>query len=104
MGRWGNFLNQEAFGNLVTNPKLQWFPYAVFIENQNGWYQATFFYESFWNVIGFVFIMLWLLKWKNNRRGIATSFYFLWYGIGRLWIEGLRSDSLYLKIFGYQTE
>ena len=46
LGRWGNFFNQEAYGNLVTNQNLQWFPYAVFIEDENAWFQATFFYES----------------------------------------------------------
>jgi len=44
IGRWGNFINQEAYGNLVTNPDLQFFPFAVFIEKLGEWHQATFFY------------------------------------------------------------
>lgn len=43
IGRWGNFVNQEALGNLITNPNLQFFPYAVFIERLEEWHQATFF-------------------------------------------------------------
>ncbi|MEG1991348.1 MAG: prolipoprotein diacylglyceryl transferase, partial [Christensenella sp.] len=58
IGRWGNFVNQEAFGQIVTNPKLQFFPYAVFISERytgtemiiNQWVQATFFYESMWDI------------------------------------------------------
>ena len=50
IGRWGNFVNQEAFGNLVANPSLQLFPYAVYIDALGEWHQATFFYESMWNV------------------------------------------------------
>ena len=51
IGRWGNFVNQEAFGALVTNPNLQFFPLAVYIESLGEWHQATFFYESFCNMI-----------------------------------------------------
>jgi hypothetical protein len=95
IGRWGNFVNQEAYGQLVTNPNLQWFPFAVKIEG--AFYNATFFYESFWNLIGFIAILLFFrLLFKRYRRGMVLSFYLVWYGLGRLWIEGLRSDSLYL--------
>ena len=99
IGRWGNFANQEAFGNPVTNPNLQWFPYAVHItkssEFPSGWYQATFFYESMWNLLGFG-LLLWLYVGKRKSfDGFILSCYCIYYGIGRLWIEGLRSDSLY---------
>lgn len=97
IGRWGNYANQEAYGNLVTNPNLQWFPYAVNIDGQ--WHQATFFYESFLNFIGF-FIMLYL--WIGKRRsfdGFVFAFYCIWYGTVRFFIEGLRSDSLYIGSF-----
>lgn len=103
IGRWGNFVNQEAYGNLVTDPSLQWFPYAVFIENKGAWYQATFFYESFINLIGFIVLMLLIFKWKGMRRYFATAFYFLWYGMNRLIVESMRSDSLYFEFFGIKT-
>lgn len=96
IGRWGNFANQEAYGRLVTNPSMQWFPYAVFIEAEGAYYQATFFYESFLNLIGFA-LMMWIY---NGRRksfdGFSLSVYCMWYGVVRIFIEGLRSDSLYL--------
>lgn len=96
LGRWGNFFNQEAYGYLVTNPKWQWFPFAVKIETSSGfeWHLATFFYESMWNLIGFVLLLV-ILK-KSKRTGTATGFYLAYYGLGRIWIEGLRTDSLYL--------
>jgi len=103
IGRWGNFVNQEAYGNLVTNPSLQWFPYAVFIDSKNAWYQATFFYESAINLIGFAILMILIFKWKGMRRFFATGFYFVWYGFNRLFVESLRSDSLYFEFFGIKT-
>jgi len=104
IGRWGNFVNQEAFGNLVTEESMQWFPYAVYIEHLDEWHQATFFYESMWNVVGFIIVLLLIFKWKNMRTMLSVSFYFIWYGIGRLIIEGLRTDSLYLTLFGHQFD
>jgi len=94
LGRWGNFFNQEAYGPLVTNASLQWFPYAVFIEAENAWHMATFFYESMWNLIGFIAILF--LYSKTNKNSYVTSFYLVYYGIGRTLIEGLRTDSLYI--------
>ena len=94
LGRWGNFFNQEAYGNLVTNTKLQWFPYAVYIENEAAWFQATFFYESLWNFVGLAILLL-VFK-KSENLGTTTASYLVWYGIGRTIIEGLRSDSLYI--------
>lgn len=61
LGRWGNFCNQELYGLAVTNPDLQFFPYAVFIAKEGGWFQAAFFYEFIANLMGF-FIMLFLRK------------------------------------------
>ena len=100
IGRWGNFANQEAFGNPVTDPSLQWFPYAVHITKSGsfpaGWYQATFFYESFCNLIGFALLM-WIYNGKRKSfDGFSLSVYLIWYGVVRFFIEGLRSDSLYL--------
>lgn len=96
IGRWGNFANQEAYGRLVENPSLQWFPFAVFIEAEGAWYQATFFYESFLNLIGFALLM-WIYNGKRKSfDGFSFSVYCIWYGVVRFFIEGLRSDSLYL--------
>jgi len=94
LGRWGNFFNQEAYGNLITNESLMWFPFAVFIENENAWFQATFFYESLWNIVGFVLLLV--VYYKTQKIGTTTATYLIWYGIGRTIIEGLRSDSLYI--------
>lgn len=95
LGRWGNFFNQEAFGYAVTDPKWQWFPFAVEIEG-SGWHLATFFYESMWDLFGFVVLTYVLLRFTFKRNGIVASSYLTIYGIGRAVIEGLRTDSLYL--------
>lgn len=94
IGRWGNFVNQEAYGQLITNPKLCFFPYGVYIDVQGAWYQATFFYESLWNL--FVLIAILLLEKKFKEEESTFAMYLIGYGAGRFWIEGLRSDSLYL--------
>lgn len=96
LGRWGNFFNQEAYGNPVTNPNLQWFPFAVFIEDVGQWHMATFFYESMWNLFSFAILTTLLLKIRFRQNGIVASYYLILYGIGRIYIEGLRTDSLYL--------
>ncbi len=92
IGRWGNFVNQEAFGNAVTNPGLQWFPYSVYIDRLGGWYQATFFYESVWNFIAFAVLMI--MRKRIKVRGGVFALYLAFYGFGRFFIEQLRSDSL----------
>lgn len=99
IGRWGNFFNQEAFGYEVTDPNLQWFPFAVYIENNHAWHLATFFYESMWNLLTFA-VLFFLITRKNSpvlkENGIIAAHYLVFYGIGRIFIEGLRTDSLYL--------
>lgn len=94
IGRWGNFVNQEAFGALITNPKLQFFPLAVYIQSLGEWHQATFFYESACNAI--LLIVTLLLGRKGVKDGTLLATYFIGYGIARAVIEGLRTDSLYL--------
>ena len=91
IGRWGNFFNQEAYGNPVLSPALQFFPMAVLVNG--AWYQATFFYESMWDLMGF--LILWGTR-KRWRKGDGLPLYMIVYGLGRVWIEGLRSDSLYI--------
>ena len=94
IGRWGNFVNQEAFGNLITDKALQFFPYGVYIEADASWHQATFFYESMWNLL--VFIALMLYRKKAKHKGNVFVMYLVLYGIGRAFIEGLRTDSLWM--------
>ena len=91
-GRWGNFMNREAFGAETTLPwRMQLTTTAgTLIE-----VHPTFLYESLWNLIGLLLIIFVVSK-ARRFDGENTLFYFLWYGIGRFWIEGLRTDSLYL--------
>ncbi len=93
VGRWGNYFNGEAFGYAVTNPALQFFPVAVYV---NGtWHMATFFYESLWNLMGFVFLYTNRQEFQTGgRTGHVFLWYLVWYGLGRMYIEGLRTDSL----------
>lgn len=94
LGRWGNFFNQEAFGSLITNPNLQFFPYAVYIEESGTYHMATFFYESMWNLL--VFATLLIYGRKKRTSGNLLFLYFVLYGSGRMFIEALRTDSLYI--------
>ncbi len=104
LGRWGNFFNQEAYGYTVTDPDWQWFPFAVFIDDVKshsgctcvGWHLATFFYESIWNLCVFIVLMFLLYRVDFKKNGIIGGLYLVLYGAGRVWIEGLRTDSLYL--------
>jgi phosphatidylglycerol---prolipoprotein diacylglyceryl transferase len=98
IGRWGNFMNQEAHGGEVTRAFLENLHLPDFIINQmyiNGtYYHPTFLYESIWNLAGF--IMLLLLRRVNLRRGEMFLTYVIWYSIGRFFVEGMRTDSLML--------
>ena len=105
LGRWGNFFNQEAYGNYISNPSLQWFPFGVYIDNCQmsdctcpgfGWHYATFFYESMWNLLVFVVLTLDLYLSKKQFNGCIACGYLVLYGLGRMIIEGMRTDSLYL--------
>ncbi len=90
IGRWGNFVNQEAYGRMIENQALQFFPVAVFADGE--WHMAAFFYESLWDFIGFW--LLWLNRKRVRVRGDLFLGYLVWYGLGRAVIEGLRTDSL----------
>lgn len=99
VGRWGNFMNREAFGGETTVPWRMrlWTSATEYIE-----VHPTFFYESLWNLIGLLLIVL-LIARARTFDGENTCFYFIWYGIGRAWIEGMRTDSLYFfnaQLFG----
>ena len=92
IGRWGNFMNREAFGAETTLPwRMQLTTTAGTLVEVH----PTFLYESLWNVVGLLLIVFIVAKGRRFD-GENTWFYFLWYGIGRFWIEGLRTDSLYL--------
>ncbi len=115
-GRWGNFFNQEAHGGLVPGyPDIDaqriWLKSFLpnFIVNQmyiddynpgiveaTGYYQPTFLYESIWNLIGFILILLLRKFYKKYQLGDALFFYLVWYGVGRFIIEFMRTDALIL--------
>ena len=92
IGRWANFINREAFGGLTDLPwrMRMWVSASQYIE-----VHPTFLYESLWNLVGLL-LMLFVVTKGRRFDGENTWFYFLWYGLGRAWIEGLRTDSLYL--------
>ena len=92
IGRWANFINREAFGGLTELPWRMrlWVSASQYIE-----VHPTFLYESLWNLVGLL-LMLFVVTKGRRFDGENTWFYFLWYGLGRAWIEGLRTDSLYL--------
>ena len=94
IGRWANFINQEAYGYPVANPALQWFPMAVFIEAEGGWHLATFFYESAWCLLVFLFLLVMEKKGRLSRPGDGFLWYLLLYALERALVEGLRTDSL----------
>lgn len=103
IGRWGNFINQEAHGTEVTREFLEGLRLPEFIIEQmnigGAYYHPTFLYESVWNVIGFTILMIVRAQTRLLRRGEAFLGYLGWYGLGRFFIEGLRTDSLYMGGF-----
>ncbi len=98
VGRWGNFFNQEAFGG---NTTLPWGMTGDMIQsglNGSGYdtglpVHPTFFYESVWCLLGFVLLHL-LSKKAYKFKGEIFCGYLVWYGVGRFFIESLRTDSL----------
>ena len=98
VGRWGNFMNREAHG-AVTDSFLK-----MGLENSAGeviYYHPTFLYESLWNLTGFILLHFFSKKRKSD--GEVFAGYVAWYGLGRAWIEGLRTDSLYLFSTGIRV-
>ncbi len=106
VGRWGNFANQEAFG---TNTTLPWGMYSEGTHDYLASVQSTlaaagitvdptqpvhptFLYESIWCLVGF--LALWAFMKHRRFHGQLFLMYVIWYGLGRYWIEGLRTDSL----------
>ena len=111
VGRWGNFMNVEAFGSATAAPwrmcgsSIAEYMFREGYVDQAG-YQAilsgslgvhpTFFYESAWNFAGL--LIVYFMGKKRKFDGQCFLFYVFWYGLGRAWIEGLRTDSLYLYV------
>ena len=103
LGRWGNFFNGEAHGGIVAEDSFLYFIrmglYPHDIEGVRGmaYVHPTFLYESLWNLIGFIIINA--LYKKKKFDGQVVLMYATWYGFGRMLIEGLRTDSLYVGVF-----
>lgn len=107
VGRWGNFMNQEAHGGVVPGESLaaqrEWLlnlKLPEFVVNgmyiDGAYYHPTFLYESLWNFIGVAVMVFGIRRLKNIMLGEIASFYLIWYSFGRFFIEGLRTDSLYI--------
>ena len=110
IGRWGNFFNREAFGEYTDSLLAMRLPLeAVAPEDVTARMQAntvqidgtvfiqvhpTFLYESLWNLALVLLMLLMLLRWKRRPKGLVFLTYLTGYGIGRFWIEGLRTDQL----------
>lgn len=94
IGRWGNYINMEAYGLRINEEALQFFPFAVEIPVGQVWYwhMATFFYEFCWDIL--VFALLLVIRRHKRRNGDVFCWYLLLYCAGRTVIEGLRNDSL----------
>ena len=100
IGRWGNFINREAFGGQteifcrmgLTDPA----GHSIYVH-------PTFLYESLWNLALLIGLILWMKKGKRKYDGQLALLYLFWYGLGRAWIEGLRTDSLYIGHTGIRV-
>ena len=102
IGRWGNFFNQEAYGSVVTLEFLKGLHLPEFIiEGMKigaNYHHPTFLYECIWCLIGFIILLI-IRRYRYIHNGQIAATYFIWYGIGRFMIEGLRTDSLMLGSF-----
>ena len=98
LGRWGNFMNREAHGSVTDSL------FKMGLTDAAGtvtYYHPTFLYESVWNLVGFIGLHIYCKKRKFD--GEIFLLYVAWYGLGRMWIEGLRTDSLYLFSTGIRV-
>ncbi|MGE5473340.1 MAG: prolipoprotein diacylglyceryl transferase [Ignavibacteriales bacterium] len=90
IGRWGNFVNREAYGSITNLPWRMEIPALDGVKMIAV--HPTFLYESLWNLLIFVFLMFY--RNRSKRKGEVFFLYLILYGLGRFWIEGLRADSL----------
>ena len=100
VGRWGNFMNREAFGaetDVFCRMGL------ISPDGTTIYVHPTFLYESLWNLVCLIFLAVWVKAGKRRYDGQCILIYFFWYGIGRAWIEGLRTDSLYIGSTGIRV-
>ncbi len=103
IGRWGNFFNGEAYGRVIPEDSLLYFirmgisPHDIEGVSGMAYVHPTFLYESLWNIVGFIIINA--LYKKKKFDGQVFLMYITWYGFGRMFIEGLRVDSLYIGVF-----
>ncbi|MFC4775684.1 prolipoprotein diacylglyceryl transferase [Paenibacillus sp. GCM10023252] len=102
IGRWGNFMNQEAYGGPVEESFLRdslnlpnWIVEQMYVVQDSGaaFHHPTFLYESLWNLVGILLLFV-LRRLRFTRAGELFFGYLIWYSIGRFFIEGLRTDSL----------
>jgi phosphatidylglycerol:prolipoprotein diacylglycerol transferase len=100
IGRWGNFTNQEAHGGPVEESFLRntlhlpgFIVDQMNVQGMGIYYHPTFLYESLWNIVG-ILLLFWLRRRPFLKAGELFASYFIWYSIGRFFIEGLRADSL----------
>ena len=100
IGRWGNFFNSEAHGYATTLAELKNHiivpDFVINGMNINGiYYEPTFYYESLWCILGFILLLI-IRNRKKTKLGTLTALYFIWYSLGRFFIERMRTDSLML--------
>ncbi len=100
LGRWGNFMNREAFG-----AETEIFCRMGLTDPAGNTISVhpTFLYESLWNLIGLILLIRFVRRGMRRYDGQCAMLYFFWYGLGRAWIEGLRTDSLYLGSTGIRV-
>ena len=92
IGRWGNFANQELYGQVVTTPAFQQWPFAVFIDSDGLWHQALYIYEGFFNLIGLIIGLLLFFKYKKLKNFTISLYYVFWYGLVRGTLEFLKIE------------
>lgn len=101
-GRWGNFTNHEAYGGVTSEAFLQGLHLPNFIiQNMyidGAFRQPTFLYESMWSLLGVILLLVFRRKKNFFKEGEVFLGYVAWYSLGRFFVEGMRTDSLY--IFG----
>lgn len=100
LGRWGNFFNREAFG---AETEIFCRMGLTAPDGTTVYVHPTFLYESLWNLVGLLFLVRFSKSGRRRYNGQIALMYFFWYGLGRSWIEGLRSDSLYLAHTGIRV-
>ena len=100
IGRWGNFINREAFGRETEAFSRMG---LTLPGRETVYVHPTFLYESLWNFVGFLLLHFWFRKHERKFDGELILLYAVWYGIGRALIEGLRTDSLYITGTGIRV-